>query len=214
MFVYTKHPRPSGDQHLPFQWSGEHTSKPSWRIAGNGAPRSRRQCFDVFPRPYFSALLTLRASDKPKKIITAFAPRMNDAFFDDYPDGLLISICRHPARLVRFHHATSARTQMWIRDGAVARIGGSAMLLKERHPDQVLSSPFEALVADTSGVMKRLAERLASRLASSIGHSPFQWNANRFQFFFRIGRSYRRFRSWATRQPGAGVARANRGAET
>ena len=162
LFGYTKHPRPSGDQHLPFQWSEwayVEAFLEGWETV---RPESRRQCFDVFMSAYFSALLTLRASDKPRKVVTAFGPRMNDAFFDDYPDGLLISICRHPAdwyasasRHKRPYPDVDHAMEQW-RESAE-----SAMLLKERHPDQVVLVPFETLVADTSGVMKRLAERLS-----------------------------------------------------
>ncbi len=117
--------------------------------------------WDVFMSAYFSALLTRRTSDKAKKFITASGVRINDEFFDDYPDGLMISPCRHPADW----YASASRHKPEFAD--VDRTmekwqesAESAMHLKERRPDHVVLVSFETLVADPSGLMMRLAERL------------------------------------------------------
>jgi len=152
---------PSGDQHLPFQWSEwayVETFLEGWETV---QPQSRRQCFDVFMSAYFSAILSRRESDKQKKFITAFGPPMSNAFFEDYPDGLMISICRHPADW----YASAMRHRRPYADAEHAmeewrKSAESAMDLKERHPHHVVLIPFATLVADPSGVMRCLAQRL------------------------------------------------------
>jgi hypothetical protein len=131
--------------------------------------KSRRQCFDLFMSAYFSAFLSQRGREGSKKFVTAFTPRVNfiqsypenRAFFEDYPDGLMISICRHP---VDWYASASRHSAHYAKlDQAMAEwreSAESAMELKKRYPSQVFLVSFASLVADTSGVMKRLAERL------------------------------------------------------
>lgn len=153
--------RSSGDQRLPIQWSEWAYVEAFLEGWDTVRPQSRRQCFDVFMSAYFSALLTLRENDERKKIITAFGPPMDEAFFEDYPDGLMISICRHPADW--YASATRLRSRYANVDHAMEqwrKSAENAMRLKERHPAHVVLLPFATLVADPSGVMRRLAERL------------------------------------------------------
>jgi Sulfotransferase family len=152
---------PSGDQHLPFQWSEWAYVEAFLNVWEKVRPRSRRQCFDVFMSAYFSAVLNLQESDNQKKIITAFGPPMSNAFFEDYPDGLMISICRQPADW----YASAMRHRRPYADVEHAmeewrKSAESAMDLKKRHPHHVVLIPFATLVADPSGVMRCLAERL------------------------------------------------------
>jgi hypothetical protein len=110
---------------------------------------------------YFSAFFTLREDDEQKKIITAFGPPMNEAFFADYPDGLMISLCRHPAdwyASITRHKSPYADVDHAM--GEWRKSAATAMHLKECYPDHVVLVPFETLVADPVSVMMRLAERL------------------------------------------------------
>jgi hypothetical protein len=121
LFGYQKSPTALEDrfQSLPFQWSQwtyVETFLEAWEA---NRPRNRREYLDIFMSSYFSAFFNWRGLGGSKKIITAFTPRMNfirsfpknEEFFEDYPDGLMISICRHPtdwyASASRHHHGRS-----------------------------------------------------------------------------------------------------------
>ena len=165
LFGYTKDAPgalPSVDQQpLPFQWSEwvfVEAFLEGWETV---RPQNRRQCFDVFMSAYFSALFTLPTSDKPRKLITASGAPINEEFFDDYPDGLMVSLCRNPADW----YASASRHKPEFADveRTMEKWKESAemgMRLKEHHPDHVVLVPFEALVTDPAGVMMRLAERM------------------------------------------------------
>ena len=200
---------PSGDQHLPLQWSEWAYVEGFLEGWETTRPQNRRQCFDVFMSAYFSAVLNLRQSDKKKKIVTAFGPRMSNAFFDDYPDGLMISICRHPADWYASasHHKrpyadVEHAMEQWRKSAE------SAMDLKERHPDHVVLVPFATLVTDPSGVMMRLAERLSLAwhpilTTPTFNGMPIGSNSS-FGSVVGIDAS-----AGTTRQLGAGIARAD-----
>jgi sulfotransferase family protein len=167
---YTKQATGRGkDQRLPFQWSQwayVETFLDTWQAK---PPRNRRECLDIFMTAYFSAFLDWRDSQEPKKIVTALKTRtnfvrsypQNEAFFDDYPDGLMISICRHPADWCA--SATHAGEKYAGPDEAMAMWRESAecaLDLKERHPGQVVLVSFENLVMDPAKTMRWLADRV------------------------------------------------------
>jgi hypothetical protein len=169
LFGYQKQGTADRDQRLPFKWSQwayVEAFLDSWEAK---RPQSRRQCLDIFMSAYFSAFLDWHGSGEAKKIITAFTPRVNftgsypenEGFFDDYPDGAMISICRHPSDW----YASAARHESkYVEvDQALAQWRESAessLRLKERHPDRVMLVSFSALVTDPHNTMKRISQRL------------------------------------------------------
>jgi hypothetical protein len=166
---YAKTPSSEHDQRLPFQWSQwayVETFLDAWQAK---PPRTRRECFDLFMTAYFTAFLDWQGSRLPKKFITAFKTNMNfvrsypenEAFFDDYPDGVMVSICRHPSdwfasatREGKKYSETADAIAVW-RESAE-----SSLLLKERHPNQMVLVSFETLIADPAKVMRRLVDRI------------------------------------------------------
>jgi Sulfotransferase family len=169
LFGYEKAASPNRDQHLPFQWSQwsyVETFLDAWLAK---PPQNRRECLDIFMTAYFSAFLDWRGSGAPKKIITALKTRMNfirsypenDAFFDDYPDGLMISICRHPADW--YASATRAGDKYDGPDDAMAvwrESAECALQLKERHPNHMVLVAFDRLVTDPAKSMRWMADRI------------------------------------------------------
>jgi hypothetical protein len=169
LFGYVKEQGGGHDLRLPFEWSQWAYVETFLDVWQAKPPRTRRECVDVFMSAYFSAFLDWRGSRLPKKVVTAFKTNMNfiraypenEAFFADYPDGLMITLCRHPSDW--YASATRFREKYAGPDDAMAmwrESTESSLLLKERHPDQVVLLPFEALVADPAKAMRRLADRI------------------------------------------------------
>jgi hypothetical protein len=83
------------------------------------------------------------------------------AFFADYPDGLLISLCRRPGDWF----ASASRHSENYADPAAAlalwqESVRSSLALKQDRPEQVLLLTFESLIERPREVMSRLAERI------------------------------------------------------
>lgn len=156
-------------QRLPFHWSEWAYIEAFLDAWAAKPPRSRRECLDIFMSAYFSAFLDWRGSRQDKKLVAAFTPRVsftrsdreNAAFFKDYPDGWMISMCRHP---VDWYASASRRDDSYGDPGpamALWRDSAEASLrLKARHPEQVILVSFEALVRDPRGAMTAIAQRL------------------------------------------------------
>jgi hypothetical protein len=180
------------DEHLPFQWSQWAYVEAFIEAWEAKRPQTRRECLDIFMSSYFSSFYNWRGHGASKKIITGFTPRMNfiqsypenEGFFEDYPDGLMIAICRHPAdwfasasrrpgdgahrrpahsaRQSRAYSDLDTAMSLW-RESAE-----SAMQLKGRHPNQVVLISFAALIADPFRSMRRIAERLGLTWHSTL----------------------------------------------
>jgi hypothetical protein len=169
LFGYQKEGTSNRDQRLPFnwsQWAYVETFLDAWEAK---PPETRRQCLDIFLSAYFSAFLDWRRNGAAKKVVTAFTPRVNfiksfpknTAFFDDYPDGTMISICRHPGDW----YASASRHEVMYEEPDQAMqywresVEGS-LQLKKRYPEQVMLVSAAALVADPSRAMRQISERL------------------------------------------------------
>jgi hypothetical protein len=109
--------------------------------------------------------------------VTAFTPRVNFirsypenvAFFEDYPDGKMICIGRHPTDW--FASATRHAGAYRQLDPAMAWWSESAecaLELKKRHPDQVILVSFAKLIGDTPDAMRRLSQRLGLAWSSTL----------------------------------------------
>jgi Sulfotransferase family len=169
LFGYQKEGMADRDQRLPYHWSQWAYVEAFLDAWGAAPPQTRRQCLDMFMSAYFSAFLDWQGRGGSKKLITAFTPRVNftnsypenEAFFDDYPDGVMISACRHPTDW----YASAARHESKYAEpsGALAQWRESAessLQLKKRRPDHVFLVSFAALVSDPHNVMKRISQRL------------------------------------------------------
>jgi hypothetical protein len=169
LFGYQKEGTSDRDQRLPFNWSQWAYVEAFLEAWEASPPQTRRQCLDIFMSAYFSAFLDWQRSDSPKKFITAFTPRVNftkaypenAAFFEDYPDGIFISLCRHPGD---WYASALPHEPMYEEPDAAMRYWRDStegsLELKKRFPNQVILVSFATLVGDPTRVMKQLAGRL------------------------------------------------------
>jgi len=132
---------------------------------------NQRDVFDAYMTSYFGAWVNNQNRLGPKKIVTAFTPRlafmeMNMvSFFKTYPDGRLISVVRDPKnwfpsatrhKLDKYGDIKHALEQ-WL-DSAKSMVQN-----KKRYGDRVCIISFEDLVRRTEAVMRYLADFLKIR---------------------------------------------------
>ena len=123
---------------------------------------------DAYFTSYFNAWVdnqTLYA--EPKRVVTAFAPDLHvkprslEGFFEDYPDGTLVSIVRDPrawyasARNQKQQYSTVERALKKWRNSTEATLVAQA-----ERPERVAVVTYESLVRDTEGTMRLVAERV------------------------------------------------------
>lgn len=132
-------------------------------------PQSRRMVLDAYMTSFFNAWLdNVNLAGPDKRWVTAFAaglaaePRSRRAFFDDYPDGRLISILREPgswwvsARAYRDRYAElEPAMELW--NGSTEAM----VAAKRERPGQVLLLGFDAMVRDL--------ERTVAHLTAFLG---------------------------------------------
>lgn len=130
-------------------------------------PTSRREVFNH----YMTALFNVWADcagiyASPKRYVVAFAPQVQvsrdnrDLFWEDYPDGLLVSIVRRPDHWIA--SARHLRSSAWTPGDAAdairqwkASVQGTLQALTDA-PDRTLVINFEALVQSPPDVMGRV----------------------------------------------------------
>jgi hypothetical protein len=163
-------------------------------VAGRTIER-QRDVLDCYFTSYFNAWLDdQNLYSRPKKAVTAFAPRLSmvrdsvDGFFADYPDGTLISIVRDP----RAWYA-SARTQPPFAEGEDVlerwcRSTRSALEARERHGDRALLLTYEALVLDTEATMRSVAERIGLTMLPVLTMPTFNGRPIRANSFAAVDR--------------------------
>ena len=128
----------------------------------------RRDVLDSYFTSYFNAWVdnqTVYA--EPKQVVTAFAPDLHvkpqslEGFFEDYPDGTLVSIVRDPrawyasARNQKQQYSTVERALKKWRTSTEATLAARA-----ERPGRVVVVTYEDLVRDTEGTMRLVAERV------------------------------------------------------
>lgn len=136
------------------------------------AAASVRQVFDAYMTSFFGAWLNNQNYAGSKRWITGFTPRLFDdpqnveQFFSTYPDGLVISIIRHPKNWFpsALRHSPKLKKDKYgeVRS-AMDQWNAStqaAVRNKARFGERVCILRFEDLIAHTRPVMCHLAERL------------------------------------------------------
>jgi hypothetical protein len=128
-----------------------------------------RDVFDAYMTSYFGAWVNNQNILGPKKFVTAFTPRLSmlpenmKAFFDIYPDGLLISVIRDPKNW--FPSASRHNLEKYGDLGkALSQWNESVegmLRNKERYGDRVCIIRFEDLVKRTEAVMRYLSKFLS-----------------------------------------------------
>ena len=131
--------------------------------------RSQRDVLNCYMTSYFNAWLdNHNLYGGSKKLVTAFTPRLNmreaslERFFDDYPDGCLISIIREPKSW--FVSARKHSPSQYGDLGEALRLWASsarAMLTaKERYGARVYLLCFEELLGAPEATLRALARYL------------------------------------------------------
>lgn len=159
----------TGERH-PFVFDFDFRNAALRALSDNGSFPTNRDGFNAFFTAFFAAWRNRKTEVKSPKCIVAFAARTNMfladggqmSFFTDYPDGHLLSVVRPPQHWyasARRHHPRTygnfaQAMKLWLRSLR------SSLLLRSRHPEQVILLSFERLVADTEAVMQELCERL------------------------------------------------------
>ena len=144
-----------------------------------GATR-QREVLDAYFTAFFNAWLDYQELYTPKRWLVAFTPKLSsradsvERFFDDYPDGRLISCVRDPRSWFvslrgKRPDLTPAETiARWTRSTE------AALENKRRHGDRVRLVSFETLLEDTSGTIRRLADWLEIRWDETLLRPTFQ----------------------------------------
>lgn len=137
------------------------------REYASAAGRTRRDVLNAWLTALFNAWLdyqNLYAS--PKRWVTSFIPRVVShpdslqRFFDDYPDGFLVTLVRHPvswfasASRHTFPDDPDVAVEFW-RESARGSVAAA-----ERYGGRVMVLLFEDLVTRTGAVMRELCARL------------------------------------------------------
>jgi hypothetical protein len=138
------------------------------RCAGSWPIERQRDVLDAYMTSYFNAWVDNRNLYGDKLWVTGFSARLavprdnRRRFFNDYPDGRLMSIVREPrswyASAVAYnadrYGNLKASVERW-RESAEAMIEA-----KERYGDRVLLITFERLLKELEPTMERIASFL------------------------------------------------------
>ena len=132
-------------------------------------PPTLRDIFNAYMTSYFGAWLNNQNFCGPKKLITAFTPRLSaieenmECFFDIYPDGRLISIVRDPKNWFPSalrHNAKIKRTKYLDIEIALNQWNECAQAMirnKNKYADKVCIIRFEDLIGKLESVVRYLA---------------------------------------------------------
>lgn len=133
---------------------------------GEGRVATRREILDAYMTSYFNAWTNNRNLGGEKKYVTSFAATFATnapavaAFFEDYPDGRLISVVREPRRWLASamkhwpKHDPEALVRTWS-DAATQLLENKA-----KYGERTLLLSFEDLVVRTTETMELVAEYL------------------------------------------------------
>jgi len=140
------------------------------KLCDEHPPTDERGILNAYFTSYFNAWLNYAGWSQDKKYVTGFTPRLmqepsqRKKFWEAYPDGWHIGIVRKPDEWLHSAEAKSKtnilatnaeRIQLW-------KASANAILHSKReNPDRVIIVLFHALIADTAGVMRYIAEKLS-----------------------------------------------------
>lgn len=159
-------------------------------------PASERAALDYFFTAFFNSWINYQGNLERKHWITAFAPRLADdeenaaAFFESYPDGLLIQVIRDPETWyasAQNHRATMLTGRnskhlldMWITSAR------AVLRNKKRYGERVIVLRFEDLVGRTERTMRRLADELGVAFEPALLEPTFNSRPMRANSSFAV----------------------------
>jgi hypothetical protein len=138
-------------------------------------PGVRRDALDAYLTAFFNAWLDYQnLYATPKRWVTAFVPRLAmhadslERFFEDYPDGMLVTIVRDPrtwfasASRHTFPSDPAESLRHWTASTQ------SSLSAAERYGDRVIVVLFEDLVLRTRAVMQGICSRTGLTFSESM----------------------------------------------
>lgn len=166
---YSKKPAysPMKKEAFPFIFNKALQKKIFVELVRSSPPSSQREVLNKYMTSYFNAWLDYQDLYRVgKKYLTGFTPRVNmypgsaERFFQDYPDGYMISIIRQPAdwyvsakkHVPKKYGDIVIATELWFNSTK------SSLELKRNHPDQIILVLFEDLVQKTKLIMQEICK--------------------------------------------------------
>ncbi len=164
---------------LPFIYSQDLQRAIFLKKVMERAPKTQREVLNCYLTSYFNAWVDYQGLYRDPASIkywTALAPRLTfkeercAAFFNDYPDGFLISIIRNPLSWFASarRHAPSvygdlaASTDLWLEST------NAALRNRSNYKDRVLLLHFDDLIQNTEGSMKKVCEATGISFEKSL----------------------------------------------
>jgi lipopolysaccharide transport system permease protein len=154
------------------------------------APTRQRDVLDAYLTSLFNAWLDYQGIYRePKRFVVGFIPRINmlatsrDRFWQDYPDGYLLSVIREPANWLASaqRHITTRNPQEYtVIENAIELWRQSTLGTLAAHaarPDRVIVVLFEDLIRKTEGVMRRVCGATGLTFSESLIHPTYNGRA-------------------------------------
>ena len=143
-------------ERVPFLFSMQLQRTIFESCVANGNVTSERDVLDCYFTSYFNAWLdNHNLYTGPKKVVTGFVPRLTldldqiERFFDDYPDGTLITTVRNPCGwYASFRADRSGHDDVEGALGLWRRSATAALEAHGRRPERVVVLLYEDLVRD------------------------------------------------------------------
>lgn len=168
---YRKRGKTTSTEHvptLPFRYDmAEHFARFARMLPP--PPRSRRQVIEAYLSTFFEAWGRSTMLDQ-SAVVAGFVPQMAanrsniEAFFEDFPDGRLVTILRNPADWAasrRRHAMASAKRKTPVLAKEIAAWNNMTALARDYcrdWPGRVLVLSFESLVRDREKAMRSFCE--------------------------------------------------------
>lgn len=165
---YTKESRgTSGSKPFRFDFSRSYFKMRFCDMAACTKIQSQRQALDYYFAAFFETWKNYPIGGSSHQYISGFTPRINmdpsgvNRFFNDYPDGRLITIVREPISWYASAQRHSPVYQDVKESINLWTLSTEASLrLASEMPHQVKAIPFESLIKNTETTMRRLADWL------------------------------------------------------
>ena len=150
---------------FPFKFNVRIQRKIFFNLLSNYGVANRRDVLNYYLEAFYASWLDYQNLTGQKKYHVAFTPRVSNheksvrKFFDDYPDGYLIHIFRHPAAWW-----ASARKHKQQEYGDINSLKlwetstKNAVKMKKKYKNKIICINFDELVANTKLTMQRICQ--------------------------------------------------------
>jgi hypothetical protein len=182
-------------ERFPFLFLRRLQQRIFFELVDEESPQTPRDVLDAYMTSYFNAWLdNNNLYAVPKRIVTGFTPRlMMDAenvelFFDDYPDGTLLTMVRSPSSWYASarRHYPAAYEELDVAMELWTTSTRASIEARRARPDRVQVVLYEDLVLRTEEVMSRLAGRLGIELLPTLLEPTFNGFPIRADSAFRV----------------------------